>query len=170
MTNSEILAIIKTQITEALEIPAPVLAAGAPAHEGKPYRDPQLFIACPSSEWLDLAKVLKEDPRLDFDFLLMVTAVDYLKPEPRMEVVYLLFSMRHRHKIFVKISVSRENPSVPSVVHLWKTADWQEREVYDMYGIQFSGHPNLKRILMWEGFPGWPMRKDYVHIPDRYDD
>jgi NAD(P)H-quinone oxidoreductase subunit J len=78
--------------------------------------------------------------------------------------------MKRRHKIFVKIPLPRENASVASVAGLWKTADWQEREVYDMYGIRFDGHPNLKRILMWDGFTGWPMRKDYVHVPDRYDD
>ncbi len=78
--------------------------------------------------------------------------------------------MKHRHKIYVKVAVPRENCSVPSVVGLWKAADCQEREVYDMYGIRIDGHPNLKRILMWDGFPGWPMKQDYKHIPERYDD
>ncbi len=87
-----------------------------------------------------------------------------------MDVVYHFYSMKFKHKLVVKISLPRENPSIASIAQLWTTSDWQEREVYDMYGIRFDGHPNLKRILMWEGFPGWPMRKDYKHIPDRYDD
>lgn len=170
MTNPELFAILRAQVMEIKEIPAPEAHAGAPAHEGKPYRDPYLFISCPPGKWLDLARVLKNDARLNFDFLLMVTAVDYLKPEPKIEVVYHLYSMTEKHKIFVKVPVAREGGSVPSVVSLWKTADWQEREVYDMYGVSFPGHPNHKRILMWEGFPGWPLKKDYVHVPDRYDD
>lgn len=170
MNNSELFAVLRTQVSEIQEIPAPEAHAGAPAHEGKPFRDPWLFLSCPAEKWPDLARILKTDARLDFDFLMMVTAVDYLRPEPKLDVVYHLFSSKHRHKIFVKIPVARENASVPSVVGLWKTADWQEREVYDMFGVSFSGHPNLKRILMWDGFPGWPLKKDYVHIPDRYDD
>ena len=170
MTNASLLATVQSRISEVKEIPAPEAVAGAPAHEGKPYRDPLVFVDCPASKWLDLARFLKEDPQLDFDFLLMVTAADYLAPAPKMDVIYLLFSMKHRHKMFVKLSVPREGASVPSVMGLWKTADWQEREVYDMYGVRFDGHLNLKRILMWDGFTGWPMRKDYVHIPDRYDD
>lgn len=170
MTNASLFAVLRTHISEVKEIPAPQAVAGAPAHEGKPYRDPYLFVSCSAGKWAELARFLKEAPELDFDFLLMVTAADYLAPEPKMEAIYHLFSMKHRHKIFVKIPLPRENASAPSVVNLWKTADWQEREVYDMYGIRFDGHPNLKRILMWDGFTGWPMRKDYVHIPDRYDD
>ncbi|OGR84135.1 MAG: hypothetical protein A2901_08950 [Elusimicrobia bacterium RIFCSPLOWO2_01_FULL_54_10] len=170
MTNSELFAVIRTKISEVSEIPAPEAKAGAPAHEGKPYRDPYLFVSCPAAKWTDLSRLLKEDPQLDFDFLVMVTAADYLTPEPKMEAIYHLYSFKHRHKIFVKIPLPRENGSVASVISLWKTADWQEREVYDMYGMKFSGHPNMKRILMWDGFPGWPLRKDYAHIPDRYDD
>jgi NADH-quinone oxidoreductase subunit C len=124
--------------------------------------------------WPEFAKFLKDDPRLAFDFLTMVTAVDYEKPTPsetvRLDVVYHLYSISQKHKMVVKISLPRENPSVQSVVQLWPGADWQEREVYDMYGIRFLGHPNCTRILMWDGFPGWPLRKDYVHVPDRYDD
>ena len=170
MNNSEIFAVLRTQIADLKEIPAPEAAHAAPAHEGKPYRDPYLFLQCAPQKWAECAKILKSDDRLDFDFLLMVTAVDYLKPEPKIDVVYHFFSFKHRHKIFVKVPVAREDGVVPSILHLWKTADWQEREVYDMYGVKFEGHPNMKRILMWEGFPGWPLKKDYTHIPDQYDD
>ena len=174
MNNSEIFAVIRTQIAEVKEIPAPEAAAHTPAHEGKPYRDPYLFISCPPQKWADCAKVLKSDERLDFDFLIMLTAVDYPATTPtelaRIDVVCHFMSLRHRHKIFVKVPLQRENPVVPSVVSFWAAADWQEREVYDMFGVKFEGHPYLKRILMWDGFPGWPLRKDYTHIPDRYDD
>ncbi len=157
-------------MTDLAEIPPLQLPAGAPAHEGKPYRDPHLYINCPKEKWFDLAKLLKGDERLSFDFLTMVTAVDYLKPEPLMEVVYHLYSFAHRHRMVVKVPLSRENGAIASVISLWKTADWQEREVYDMFGIYFENHPNCTRILMWDEFPGWPLRKDFVHIPDRYDD
>lgn len=173
MTNAEILAVLRTQVLEVQEIPAPAPPPAAPAHEGRPYRDPWLHVQCPPQKWLGLARALKDDERLAFDFLVMATAVDYLRPpsgSPRIDLVYQFHSFRHRHKLTVKVPVPRENPSAPSVVSLWPTADWQEREVYDMYGVLFDGHPNCTRILMWEGFPGWPLRKDYAHIPDRYDD
>lgn len=174
MNNSELLAAIQSQIKDVKEIPPPAVPANLPAHEAKPYRDPYLYISCDSKNWLECAALLKNDERLSFDFLTMVTAVDYVKAvppdQPHFDVVYHLFSLKHRHKLVVKISLPRENASLPSVMALWPTADWQEREVYDMYGIKFDGHPNCTRILMWEGFPGWPLRKDYVHVPDRYDD
>ena len=174
MNNAELFASVKTQAPGAREIPMPELAAGVPAHEGKPYRDSTLYVNVPADQWLNLAKSLKTAEKTSFDFLTMVTAVDYAKAAVteaiRMDVVYHLFSFKHRHKLVVKVSVSRENASVPSVIGLWKTADWQEREVYDMYGIQFENHPNCTRILMWDGFPGWPLRKDFAHVPDRYDD
>jgi hypothetical protein len=79
-------------------------------------------------------------------------------------------SARPQVKCFVKVDMPREaEPSVPSLTPLYPGADWQEREVYDLFGIRFEGHPNLRRILLWEGYPGWPLRKDYVHVPDRYD-
>ena len=174
MGPAELFAVIRTQVSGVQEIPQPELPAGAPAHEGKPYRDPYLYINCPAGQWLDCARVLKNDERLSFDFLTMVTAVDYLKPlhgeTVRMDVVYHLYSFKYKHRLVVKVSLPRENPTLASVISLWSAADWQEREVYDMYGIRFTGHPNCTRILMWEGFPGWPLRKDFVHQPDRYDD
>lgn len=174
MNNSELLAVLRTQIPDIREIPAPEAHPGAPAHEGKPYRDPYLYVACDPQKWRACAQVLKNDERLDFDFLTLLTAADYIKVTaselPRLDVICHFFSFRHKHKIVVKISLPRENPSLASVTDLWTTADWQEREVYDMYGIRFEGHPNCKRILMWDGFPGWPLRKDFAHVPDRYDD
>lgn len=174
MTNSEILKLLQSSISEIKEIPYPEAPIGAPAHEGKPYRDAYLYVSCPAKSWLDCAKILKDDESLSFDFLTFITAVDYVKvspaENPRIEMVYHFYSFKYRHKCVVKVSLPRENPSADSVIGLWSAADWQEREVYDMFGVKFNGHPNCTRILMWEGFPGWPLRKDYAHVPDRYDD
>jgi len=81
--------------------------------------------------------------------------------ERRFEVVYHLYSLAHNHRLRVKIPLTEENPVVDSVAGLWRSADWFEREVWDMFGVTFTGHPNLKRILMYEPFEGHPLRKDY---------
>ena len=108
----------------------------------------------------DVARFLKEQPGLELDYLSYMTAVDYFD---YFELVYQLLSLEHNHSLVLKARVySRENPSVPSVVGVWRGADYQEREVYDLMGIRFEGHPNLKRIVLWEGFAGYPLRKDYV--------
>ena len=113
-----------------------------------------------SQALLDVAAFLKATPGLDLDYLTLMTAVDYLD---YFEVVYLLTSLQHNHSMTLKTRLyDRDNPSVASVVGLWKGADYQEREVYDMFGIKFEGHPNMKRLFLWEGFPGHPLRKDYL--------
>ena len=110
----------------------------------------------------DLRKVtsfLKETPGLEFSYLVSVTGVDYVE---YFELVYHLVSISHNHSAVIKVRVcGREDPIVPSVVPVWKGADLQEREVYDLMGIHFEGHPNLKRILLWDEFPGHPLRKDF---------
>ena len=109
--------------------------------------------------WLGVATLLKTTPGLDFDYLTSITAVDYCD---YFEVVYQLTSIEHNHSLVVKTRCyGRGNPVVPSVVSLWRGADFQEREIYDLMGISFNGHPNLKRIFLWEGFHGHPLRKDY---------
>jgi NADH-quinone oxidoreductase subunit C len=108
----------------------------------------------------DIAAYLKDTPGLDFDYLTLITAVDYLDC---FEVVYNLTSIKHNHSLVLKVRCySRDNPTLPSVVGLWRTADFQEREVYDLMGISFEGHPNLRRIVLWEGFKGYPLRKDFL--------
>lgn len=83
-------------------------------------------------------------------------------PEPpRFEVVYLLLSLKYNHRLELKVRVPEGDPVVDSVIDIWRAADWPEREVYDMFGIRFNGHPNLKRLLMWDEFEGYPLRKDY---------
>ena len=106
-----------------------------------------------------VAQFLQNTPGLDFDYLTNLTAVDYLD---YFEVVYHLISMKHNHSLVLKTRCyDRDNPVVPSVVSLWRGANFQEREAYDLMGISFSGHPNLKRILLWEGFQGYPLRRDW---------
>jgi len=109
---------------------------------------------------LDTATFLKDIAGLDFDYLTSITAVDYYD---YFEVVYQLISLNHNHSLVVKTRCySRDNPAIPSVVSLWRGADFQEREIYDLMGITFDGHPNLKRIVLWDGFQGHPLRKDYL--------
>jgi NADH-quinone oxidoreductase subunit C len=109
---------------------------------------------------------LKAEPALGFDFLTDVTVVDHLRLESaevreRFAVVYQLFSLGLGHRFEVKARVPEDDPSAPSVVDLWKSALWGEREAYDMYGVEFEGNPDLRRLLMPEDYPGFPLRKDY---------
>ena len=118
---------------------------------------------------LAVAKFLKETPELDFNFLMDLTAVDYLfyaggriQKEFRFETVYHFLSLKHNHRIRIKVPVDEKSPEVDSLSGLWASANWYEREVWDMFGIRFKGHPNLKRILMYEEFKGHALRKDYA--------
>ncbi len=109
---------------------------------------------------LEVAAFLKDTPELNFDYFNYVTAVDYFQ---YFEIIYQLTSLEHNHSLVFKARCyDRENPAVPSVVELWQGADFQEREIYDLMGIRFEGHPNLKRIFLWEGFQGYPLRKDFL--------
>lgn len=108
--------------------------------------------------WLEVARFLKEDPELSFVYLSDIVGVDYVQ---YMEVVYHLVSIAHREHLTVKVRTDREEPSVPSVVSVWAGANWQEREAYDLLGIRFAGHPDLRRIMLPEDWVGHPLRKDY---------
>lgn len=108
----------------------------------------------------ELCEFLKQDTTLDFDYLLDVCGVDYLPRRPRFEVVYHLHSISKKHRIRVKTRVA-DGESVDSVTSIWGTADWTERETFDMYGIRFEGHPDLKRIYMADDWEGYPLRKDF---------
>ena len=99
--------------------------------------------------------------QLGFNFLSDLSSVDNFGDEPRFEVVYELYSMDSNIHLRLKTRVSEDHLEVPSVVHLWATANWHEREVYDMMGIRFANHPDLRRIIMWEGYPYYPLRKDF---------
>jgi NADH-quinone oxidoreductase subunit C len=110
----------------------------------------------------DIARYLHDAPDLYFDYLIDVCGVDYLgKKEKRFEVVYHLYSIKHRRAIRLKAEVGEEDLTLDSVVPVWIGANWHEREAFDLYGIKFSGHPDLRRILMPEDWEGHPLRKDY---------
>jgi len=114
-----------------------------------------------SEDILPLCRVLHDEPALAFDFLVDLCGVDNLPGEPRFEVVYHLRSMKTKDQIRLKVSLPGSSPRISSVLSVWKGADWMEREAFDMFGIIFEGHPDLRRILLppeWEGFP---LRKDY---------
>ncbi len=110
---------------------------------------------------LDVARLLKEDSELQFNFLMDITAVDYLGRQPRFEIVYHFMSLPFNRRLRIKLQSDDLYPTVKSLTPLWKTANWLERECFDLYGIRFEGHPNLTRIMLYEGFEGHPLRKDY---------
>ena len=130
-----------------------------------------------------VAEYLRDEPSLAFDYLNCISGVDYLHTDakkaakvdwqPHIEVIYHLFSVQHKHSLVLKVVLPRwqgdtdssaatgELPEIPSVSQVWSTADWHEREVYDLVGVRFTGHPNLRRILCPEDWVGHPLRKDY---------
>ncbi len=110
---------------------------------------------------LQVGGFLKGEPDLAFDYLTLLTAVDLWAQEPRFEVVYQLYSMRYRRRLRLKVRLPSEDPSVDSVVPLWPTANWHEREAYDLMGVQFKEHPDLRRILLPDDWEGHPLRKDF---------
>ena len=113
-----------------------------------------------SESILEVCRFLNKTAGLDFDYLVNLTGVDYLD---YLEVVYHLASLKHNHSLVLKTRCyDREQPTVPSVTTIWQGADFQEREAYDLLGILFEGHPNMKRIFLWEGFQGHPLRRDYL--------
>jgi NADH-quinone oxidoreductase subunit C len=110
---------------------------------------------------LDLFRFLQNDRRCQFDMMIDLTAVDYLPRKPRFEVVYHFKSTTLHHRLRVKVQLEESACEVDSILELWVAADWYERECAEMYGITFTGHPNLKPLLLYEGFQGHPLRKDY---------
>jgi len=99
--------------------------------------------------------------QLTFDYLLDITSIDNFGEEPRFEIVYHLYSMPHGAHLRLKVTVPEEVAALDTISDIWPTADWHEREIYDMMGIKFNGHPDLRRILMWDGYPFFPLRKDF---------
>ncbi|QDG54027.1 NADH-quinone oxidoreductase subunit C [Persicimonas caeni] len=109
----------------------------------------------------EIVKYLRDDDSTQMDFLRLVTCVDYLRRQPRFEVVYVMYSTSKKHMLTVRVPVDEDDCSVPSIHELYGCAGWFEREVWDFYGIQFDGHPDLRRVLNYEEFEGHPLRKDY---------
>jgi NADH-quinone oxidoreductase subunit C len=148
--------------SQSLPLPLEVLAGSFPGEvrEAAVSNGDAVVVVAPEA-LRKIMEFLKNDSRLLFNVLVDVTAVDYLGCEPRFNVVYHLLSIPLNQRLRVKVPVPGEKPAVDSVTALWESANWLEREVWDMFGIQFVGHPDLKRILMYPEFEGHPLRKDY---------
>jgi NADH-quinone oxidoreductase subunit C len=112
-----------------------------------------------ASDLREIAKFSRD--KLSFDYFLDITSIDNFGEEPRFEIVYHLYSMPHAVHLRLKLKVSEDAGAVDTVSDIWPTANWHEREAYDMMGIKFNGHPDLRRILMWDGYPYFPLRKDF---------
>lgn len=121
--------------------------------------NPWIKIMSDSTE--EVARALKEDSDLGFDALMCLSGLDY-GGDDNLGVVYSLHSMKHNHKITIRVDLPRDNPEIPTVENIWRTADWHEREAYDLFGINFKGHHDLRRILCPDDWEGYPLRKDYV--------
>ena len=108
---------------------------------------------------IEVCAFAKKD--LGFDYLVDITSIDNYGDDPRWTIVYHVYGLDHRCYLRLKTDVSEEKSELPTVTGVWRGADWHEREIYDMMGIRFQGHPDLRRILMWEGYPYFPLRKDF---------
>lgn len=166
MTGAEIIAILEEKFGERIRQKKPEAI--------EPY------VVVDAADIVEVCRFLRDDPRLQFDMLNCITGVDYFEPdpakapkagfEPHLEVVYHMSSFVKRHRFVVKVVLPRwkdniegELPEVPSVTSIWPAADWHERETYDLVGIRFVGHPDLRRILLAEDWEGHPLRKDYIY-------
>lgn len=127
----------------------------------------QLSVFVAREAIVDVARFLRDDPELNYNFLSNLCGVDYLGRDPRFEVVYHLLSHTNHHRVCLKVGVPELDPSLPSLTGVWATANWQERETYDMFGLIFTGHPGLYRILMPDDWEGYPQRKD---VPLGYEE
>lgn len=110
----------------------------------------------------EVITLLRDDPQTKMNFLRAITCVDYHRRQPRFEVVYILYSMDHKHMLTLRVVVDEDDCRLPSIHDLYGIAAWTEREVWDMYGVRFDGHPDLRRVLLYEEFEGHPLRKDYA--------
>ena len=117
-----------------------------------------LNISIAPAEWPGLARQLRNTAGLDFDFLFCITCVDW---KTHLGMVYHLTSTIHRHNIVVKAKLDRENPEIETVSNIWRTAEFHEREVYDLFGVKFIAHPDVRRLFLTDDWKGWPLRKDY---------
>jgi len=115
----------------------------------------------PADHLVDVCRQLKDDPTFGFDYLRLLTVVDYVEQDGEFEVVYHLYSMTHRHKMMVKTRLPERRPSISSVTGVWRGADWYEREMHDLFGVEFNGHPNLVPLVLPDDFDGFPGRKNY---------
>lgn len=120
----------------------------------------EVTIVVPKEEILSISRYLYSDPDLQYQLLTDLCGLDFFPQTPRFGVVYHLCSLKYNQRVRIRTRVG-ENESISSVESIWKVANWYEREVYDLFGILFENHPDLRRILLWDGFEGYPLRKDY---------
>jgi NADH-quinone oxidoreductase subunit C len=156
-TTQEIIEALKGEFSDIPLEAEPLLTRGAEPGD-------QMYVRIEPNRLMDVLTFLRDDETCRFEQLVDLTCVDYLNFPDAMDrygVIYSLLSITHNHRLWVKSFVNDPEPRVPSVTSIWKGADWMEREVFDMFGIVFDGHPDLRRILTWEGFEANPLRKDY---------
>ena len=150
----------ETSSVNALELANKLVAQfGQLLSEPKEFRGEITVVAQDAERIQEVCDFAKKD--LGFDYLVDISSVDNYGDDPRFTVVYELYGYQHRCHVRIKTSVGEEKCELPTVTTVWRTADWHEREIYDMMGIRFRGHPDLRRILMWEGYPYFPLRKDF---------
>jgi NADH-quinone oxidoreductase subunit C len=157
---------------ELTELGQAIQAALGPKVTGTALRLGELMLEVEAASLVETMTFLRDDPRCRFRQLIDITAVDWPEREPRFDVVYNLLSIETNRRVRVKVPTSERTP-VPSVTGVWPAAGWFERETWDMYGIMFSGHPDLRRILTDYGFEGHPLRKDFPltgYVELRYDE
>jgi NADH-quinone oxidoreductase subunit C len=149
MTNEEIIKIIKDEFKDKIL---------------KVEEEPDLTIYIPNDKILNICRFLHDADELNFVYLSDISGVDYPQRTPRFDVVYHLYSIEKNHRIRLKTQVE-EGKKLPSVTGIWQGANWFEREVYDLFGIEFENHPDLRRILLTDDWQGHPLRKDYSLAP-----
>jgi NADH-quinone oxidoreductase subunit C len=157
LSSTEIIAAINRRFPELKLEARPLLMRGTIPGD-------QYYVRIEPARLLDVMRFLRDDEATRFDQLIDLTCVDYLNfpsATDRYGVIYSLLSIEHNHRIWIKCFVNDPAPKVPSVTSIWKGADWMEREVFDMFGVVFENHPDLRRILTWDEFKAHPLRKDY---------
>jgi len=157
MPVQQVIAALAEHFPDVSWVPEPLCPGRASGSD-------QLYLSVLADRLIEVMAFLRDDERTRFEQLIDLTCVDYLQlpqARERFGVVYSLLSLTYEHRLWVKCFVNDPDPQVPSVTGIWKGANWLEREVYDMFGIRFTGHPDLRRILTWDGFQAHPLRKDY---------
>jgi NADH-quinone oxidoreductase subunit C len=157
MSTEQAIAALQEEFPDIAFDPAPLLS-------GKDGGSDQICVRIPPSRLVEVATFLRDDDRTCFEQLCDLTCVDYLhfpKARERYGLTYSFLSLSLEHRLWAKCFANDPDPEVPSVTGVWKGADWLEREVYDLFGVRFTGHPDLRHLLTWEGFPAFPLRKDY---------
>ena len=158
MAIADAIAALQQRFPELALAPRPLCRF----HDGR--ASDQTWVRVPPDRLIEVMTFLRSDPRCLFEQLCDVTCVDYLQypgAEDRFGVAYSLLSLTHHHRLWIKVFVNDPDPEVPSLCVIWNGANWPEREVYDMFGIRFTGHPDLRRILTPDDFVDHPLRKDY---------